>query len=507
MKSAGPGHRKRAGCWQETGLFLLAVAGLLLLTITARSFWIDEVYSARLAQQPTLPDCWHLLRAIKGSDPQMPAYILWIWSCEKLVGSSEWALRAVNFFWLIPALAALMRALAGNGRWQLAALLAVTLNPFVWYYLNEARAYAMQFSTSLMLLAAVIHWCRNPDTPVSAERGWVLLFSIALFLLCGSSILAMILAGVPLLLLLAWLPTQRLRELGKCYWPAGAVTVAALFLLGLYYLWTLRSGDRATEVATTGWKNLVFIGYELFGFAGLGPGRLEIRAGQLAVFKPYAAGLLAYAVVLAALLGLALRDLRRRFGDKKLLAAGLAIALPAGFILIASAELHFRVLGRHLAALLPLAALLLAAGLGAAWRGGRWGRLLAAGFLLFYLGSALSLRLAARHEKDDYRTAAALARSALQRNQIVWWNADENAAAYYRVPLARKNPADKGQALWMVHTSRDILLQAEAPDVIVASRPDVYDGAGNLAAFIKSADFHLATNLVAFKFWVRTPAQ
>jgi hypothetical protein len=486
---------------------MLAVAGLFALTITARSFWIDEVYSALFAQQSTPAACWHELRAIKGSDPQMPAYIFWIWSCEKLVGDSEFALRAVNFCWLIPALLALNRAMTGNRRWQRAFFLAVTLSPFVWYYLNEARAYTMQFSTSLMLLATVIHWHRNPDTPVKSERGWVLFFVIALFLLCGSSILAMILAGVPWLLALGLLPAKRLRELGKSFWAVWAGTLAVLFLLGLYYLWTLHSGDRATEVATTGWKNLVFIGYELFGFAGLGPGRLEIRAGGLEVFKPYAAALLTYGVLLAALLGLAVREGRRQFDGKKLFILFLAVAIPAGFILAASAVLHFRVLGRHLAALLPVAITLLAAGLTAAWRGGRWGKTLAAGFLFCYLASALSLRFAARHEKDDYRAAAVIARTALARGQTVWWNADAQAAHYYQVPLATGAPAEKGWARVMIHLSRETIASTAPPDVIVTSRPDVYDGAGNLAEFIVQTDYQLKTNFTAFKIWTRPPVK
>ena len=57
----------------------------------------------------------------------------------------------------------------------------------------------------------------------------------------------------------------------------------------LYYLWTLQLGARASDVGRTGWANIAFIFYELLGQAGLGPGRLALRAhgtGEVAAFLP-----------------------------------------------------------------------------------------------------------------------------------------------------------------------------------------------------------------------------
>ena len=74
--------RSRWHNWIYAGLLALMAA----LALTNHSFWIDETYSARLAQQPTPAACWHLLREVKGSDPQMPLYIFWLWTCEKFTG-------------------------------------------------------------------------------------------------------------------------------------------------------------------------------------------------------------------------------------------------------------------------------------------------------------------------------------------------------------------------------------------------------------------------------------
>jgi hypothetical protein len=96
------------------------------------------------------------MRHASGSDLQMPLYMLWIWACEKVFGSGEIALRAVNLFWILPGLIALWLALARQPRLQLAVFLVTICNPFVWYYLNETRPYAMQIGASLFLAALVL---------------------------------------------------------------------------------------------------------------------------------------------------------------------------------------------------------------------------------------------------------------------------------------------------------------------------------------------------------------
>ena len=485
--------------WLLAGLVVL----VCLLAITPRSFWIDECYTARLAEQPTLQDCWQLLREVKGSDPQMPLYIFWIWSCEKIVGAGELALRAVNLCWFLPALVALTMAFAGNRRLQNMMSLTFILSPFVWYYLNEARSYTMQFSCSLIVFAAVIRWLREERISAPAERGWAFGFAVALCCLCGSSLLAMVMAMTPLLLLLAALPRKRLLELWKNFQLLWVVTLIALFGIGVYYLWTLHAGDRGTNVATTGWKNLIFIGYELTGFAGLGPGRLEIRNGQTDVFRPYALVLLTYAILVLTLVALATADLRRKFGIKKLLVLMLAASLPAGLVLAASAASHFRILGRHYSALFPVAILLLGFGLASAWRRNAAGRILVVAFGIFYVVSAGSLRFMARHEKDNYRAAAGTAKEALGAGKTVWWNADPNAAIYYHVPLVKTGATQAGQARWILPSKEGAFTAMTAPDMVISSRRDVYDDGGKLAGFLAQEHYHLVTNFTAFTVWER----
>jgi uncharacterized membrane protein len=491
---------------QRTGwIFLAGAVFACLLAVTTHSFWIDEVLIARVVQPATLTEAWRQLYAIHGSDLQMPLYIVWIWSAAKIFGTSELALRAVNALWFIPGVLAF--ALAFNGRAaRTTVFLLAAGSPFLWYYLNEARAYSMEAGTSLLVFAVILHWWQNPETPVRTEWRRVLVLAAALVLLGGSSLLCLIFAATPPLAAAVLLPARRLRELALVFWPAGLAVLGMWLLIGLYYLWTLHDGARATNIAEMGWKNVVFIGYELFGFTGLGPGRLEIRDGGFGVFRAHAAELFLFGTTIFILTMLAGRDLWRRLGGKNFLLLALAVLLPAGFILAAGAVLHFRVLGRHFAALLPVVFLILATGALAGWRRGAAGKILVTVFFAGWLASALSVRLAARHEKDDYRNAAAIAKTALAAGRTVWWNAQAEGADYYHLPLADAGAGAPGARV-LVNPVPDTLLAAGRPDVVIASRRDVYDAYGALAEFLAREHYRQRASLTGFNIWERNPAK
>jgi hypothetical protein len=205
--------------------------------------------------------------------------------------------------------------------------------------------------------------------------------------------------------------------------------------------------------------------------------------------------------MLAALLGLALRDWQQKFGSKKLAGIFLAVALPTSLLLVASYAMHFRILGRHFAALWPVAVLLLGGGLAAAWRRGTGGKFLAFSFIGLYLASALSLRFAARHEKDDYRGAANFAKTALAQGKVVWWNADRNSAIFYQVPLVADN-APVSSALWLANPEPRAVTNAQ-PDVIIATRPDAYDERGGIRELARQRHYQPVTNVTAFQIWLR----
>ncbi len=167
--------------------FFAAVLGFVfVLAISWQSFWIDEMDSTLAAQQPTLDAFWRDLLGKRGSVLQSPLYMIWIWGCGHIFGTSEVALRAVNLFWFLPGMLALMWSLARHRSLQLATFLVAALSPFAWYYLNEARPYAMQTGTSLVVFASLLRLALNQDEP-AREQLWVAGLCVGSLLLSASS--------------------------------------------------------------------------------------------------------------------------------------------------------------------------------------------------------------------------------------------------------------------------------------------------------------------------------
>lgn len=485
---------------QFLGISLLVLIAAGALAVSGQSLWIDEANTAFKVRQPTVADWWDAMVAEKGSDLQMPLYMFWIWGCGKIVGSSEVALRAVNLFWFVPGALALVWVAAGHRARQWAVLLTVAVSPFAAFYLNEARPYALQLGASLFLLATLCRW-NGLATTESPGRAWAVGFALALVALAGSSLLGLIWVAAALAAVVLVVPKSRWAELLRNNFLVWLTTVVSLAALAAYYYWTLQVGARASGLAGTDVRNVIFGGYELLGFAGLGPGRAEMRAGGLGVFKPHAVALGLYAVTVGGLLACGLAELwRSRSRRKVLLLAAVAVA-PAVLILVAGVVLHFRVLGRHFT---PAAAVLLwvlALGTVAAWRRGVLGRMLVIGFFALSLASGLSLRFAARHGKEDYRGAAAVAQAAAARGQVVWWNADITGARYYHLPVATNAPA-AGQVFWLMNPAAETLAAAGRADLVLTSRRDVYDADGALETWLQAQGYVAQMRRGGFVVWV-----
>ena len=157
----------------------------------------------------------------------------------------------------------------------------------------------------------------------------VALFLFGLVVLCGSNLLGMVWAGAALAAMPALLSLRRTMSLARRYWYLWLAAGGLLGVFAGYYLWTLSLGARASASATTTLGSVCFVGYELLGFAGLGPGRLELRTADLAVLRPYLAWLALYGVAIAILLGAALlQEIKGR--NRRHLVLALCCAVPLG---------------------------------------------------------------------------------------------------------------------------------------------------------------------------------
>ena len=315
--------------------------------------------------------------------------------------------------------------------------------------------------------------------------------------------LGMVWGGAALAAMPVLLSLRTAIGLVKRYWPLWLAAGALLLVFAGYYLWALGVGARASASATTSLETVCFIGYELLGFSGLGPGRLELRTAGLAALGPYLIWLALYGVAIALLLGAQRRGKTKRSHRRHLVLA-LCCVVPSAFILAVGCLAHFRVLGRHFTPIVPVLLLLSASGLARLWSPpGAWARVAALAFCGLSLLSCLSLRFSPRHEKDDYRAAAVWARTALSKGQLVWWNAAVVGAEYYHVPVVT-DPGRRGTALLVLNPARGTLGRLPPPQVIIASKPNLYDGASTLAQFLREQRFRPVGKLRAFVVWERS---
>jgi len=151
-------------------IFITGLAAVLRLsTLTVESLWYDEVFTAWLAALP-VPD---LIRATLG-DVHPPTWYLIEWGMVRLLGNTELGLRLVSALAgvaLIPAVYRLARAFEFGRDRSLAAAGLAAVAPFVVYYSQEARAYALIFLLTTIATIALLE-----------RRWWLLILSASLAL-------------------------------------------------------------------------------------------------------------------------------------------------------------------------------------------------------------------------------------------------------------------------------------------------------------------------------------
>lgn len=399
--------------------------------------------------------------------------MLWAWAAEKALGSSEYALRAANLPWAILTLAAFwIVAIRYRAPWL---VVFVAIQPFFWQYVNEARPYAAQIAGSALMFAAI---CRQMEC-ATLRTVWVGLFVLGAWIVSAASML-----GVPFAIgagsaFAVWLWINRVRLADRRPLLVLAFGTAIGVLLMVYFLWTLQRGGGGARLWQADWRSLAFVVYELLGFSGLGPPRLVLRElveGRAAVSAPLLATWLALCGTLAILYAAAFFCwISNR--QRPSIARPLLLFTGSGFLATfgAAVIMHFALLGRHLAAASPFLSGSLALGLLPL------NRLRTSILILLAVAlsaSSLRLRFDPAYRRDDYRSAAAIAKATLAEGGIVWWAADWAAAEYYGLEMSR-SPNDPSRAY---HAANLTATSQRLPDLIVINRPNNFDQYGLLGA-------------------------
>jgi len=462
--------------------------------ITGESLWIDEGQTLRFAAQPTFADFAHELARSHKSEAQMPLGLFTAWLGVKLIGTSEWQLRAPNVLWLV--LTSLAAGLIGRITQQRGFWLAMILWPFTWYYVNEARPYAMQLCAGTWVLYLILR-IELADAIQTRRLAWLAIVCVAGF--ATHALFGFVVFGAAVALLPKF-PRMRVQLAGREFLVVAGAAVALMLLAG-YYAWTIKRGDAGARLWPVGLPNVAFAAYELLGFGGLGPPRAEIREAAHNVstlWRGFLHPAYAGVAVLACAYLLVIVAVFRARRDLFVRTALVALVAGAGALLAAARLAHFPFWGRHAAGLLPLCAFVV-------WRAASIGlpgmlRPATIGVLVMCLVvSTARQRLDPWYGKDDYRCAAATAATALAHHFVVWWSADPELAPYYRVPTRTGQAGDRSAAWIAIHES-DSTLETPAADVIIAGKADVWDEHGALARLTASRYVPIGA-VPGFVFW------
>ncbi len=366
-------------------LVCLAGAALRFATLDLQSLWYDEAVTARLLRM----DLSGLLHAIGDSESSPPLYYLLAWLWTHVLGTGEVGMRSLSALLgtAAIALAWMLGRRLGSERAALAAAALIACNPLLWWFSQEARAYALLIA--LAMLGALL-WLRAMRAPDDA-RGLLAWGAVAALAL-ATHYYALFLVAPQALWLLVRAPGIRER----------AATLALPVLAGAALLplaLAQRSNDTAAFITDT----------------PLGTRLAQVPKQFLVGYDAPAETLLTILTALAVLAGLA--GLGAMIAGRiaapaaaRSEAARLTSVTAAAVALLLAASIggEDHLLTRNAIAVLPLAAVLAGAGLGAlshvALRPA-----VAAGALGCLLGLVAIAGVARdpRKQRDDWRAAAA----------------------------------------------------------------------------------------------------
>lgn len=153
---------------------VVAIAFVLQLAdLGARSLWFDEIYTVRIAGEPTLDELWASYRE---SERQPPLHILLLRAWMSIAGSGDAAVR-VPFAVLAAASVGLLAWLALRVLGRRAALYAaflLAISPALLMFGRMARYYSLAVFLTLLSSVFLVEALRRHRTAERARRWWLL---------------------------------------------------------------------------------------------------------------------------------------------------------------------------------------------------------------------------------------------------------------------------------------------------------------------------------------------
>ena len=473
----------------------LVVAAIIgIVAISNDSFWIDEGGTGYTTMQPTISAWWNSMLWERNSNMQLPLYLLVLWAWGQCFGLGEWTLRMFNLPCFLLIVLATWLAFRHDRRIFVFSFLFLSSSAYVWFYLDQARPYAFLLAASMFLFGAVYQFWRTQEWSL----GWIWWFTCASLVVAATSIIGYEWVGFSIITI--WyvggrnLPSRFVRE-----FPTAFITlVVGLTTIGTYYIWSLRFGADVPKFGRNGFiMDVLFVLYEYLGFSGLGPNRNELRAQPFAALVKHSIPLAILALLLVGLLlcgRAAFRSQRPRAAVFYAL-----LLLPEAVTFLTGEMRNVRVLPRHLTPLAPLLVFVMACLLARCWQRNMATRSVAAGFLMISMLSALEIRFASRHLRDDYRSAAAIAKREIGHGTPVLWAADAQTAMYYR--LIRTEDWNTGGSAMLLLNERGLMRLPKNNSIVLYSKPDLYDKDRTIHSFLLENNFSLREQFEAFEVW------
>jgi hypothetical protein len=489
--------------------YLIAALALLPFMITGDSLWMDEGTTAMYAMQPDFQGWLSFLHHDNGGDCQMPLGMFFAWLGGKMLGFGEWQLRAVNLFWGVLTLLFMARI----GRLlQLPWLpLLFALQPFFWFYTNEARPYAPQITFGAMVLLSLVQFLHDRGKGFA----WAVIFTMGSVLLCFASMLApaVIVATAGVGGMVAIRNGWKIERRSLLIILPGALV---LLPLGYYYFETLARGAKGTQFWNVDLRYLVYIGYEISGSLGLGPSVENLREvalkgvwlspAQFTVQWGLAFSLLA--IVSVVLINAVWN--RRIDGNNYLLPILIPFLAEVTILFLVGLLIHKAFWPRHYSAAFPFYVTALALALKSLLASRqRFAQMMSLALLGLLIAAVIGIRFGPEHRKENYRWASGRALEFVQQGKDVWWCAGRMTASYYGVTFDVHQPG-QGEIFLMNHENWDGKfpltisgIDSFAPDEIFLSRPDVHDGNRLVRKLISADGYHLEETRRSFELWSR----
>ncbi len=504
----------------EFGLFILIQFAVMFLAISNESLWIDEFWNAYFASVGSARELYQLLMIPSGSQTPLDFAYNYFWGL--FFQPSELGLRLSNLPLFVAGQLSLFLALRDYPKRFSYLLLALcALHPMVWQYANEVRPYIMLYTGSQMTLAYILYIHAIKKNGGQANLFFTSILVLGSILLFGASMLGVFWV-LSACIYIAYFHYQHLNW--RYLIQGKFIVLICIFfistsLLTLYYLNSLLQGGGASKLSTTSVTTLLFDAYELLGLSGIGPGRIALRDNGIDSLSHYWIWLLPATFIIWATLANGCQEAIRLLGSRgRILFVGVLGLMPLVIIIFSGFAMHWRVLGRHMIAEIPILNLLFAFGLAKFFEKNRnngaiFKSVIGVIFFLVMVISSCLLRFSDRHRKDDYQTVTAIAKQEILKGHRVWWAANALGAKYYGLPgefdfmgelTGRTKPyecIDQVGVQSVSKASGECLETLHAPDVVILSKPETFDRKGVITAYLKSRNYEKIRELPAFTVW------